>query len=182
MSKLNRAIPSSAVGAGFACPDTQSKLFSGERTSPLRTKRQHYPRFDTLSVNEIVIEKVQRHCIPFLTNERRLKGRWGDAPSLPEPHRRGVSTTNERRKGETGFPFVRWKTQPALVGSAIVWQAIDGKVREPGLHPVPVADFCTRFDFSPPPSCAYMRARNIVMCLHILPVLSLSKSSRYVLL
>ena len=47
VSKLNRPIPSSAVGAGFACPKTQSKLFSGERTSPLRTKRQHYPRFDT---------------------------------------------------------------------------------------------------------------------------------------
>ena len=47
MSKLNRPIPSSAVGAGFACPKTQSKLFSGERTSPLRTKRQHDSRFDT---------------------------------------------------------------------------------------------------------------------------------------
>ena len=47
MSKLNRAIPSSAVGAGVACPNTQSKLLSGGRTSPLRTKRQHYPRFDT---------------------------------------------------------------------------------------------------------------------------------------
>ena len=47
MSKLNRAIPSSAVGAGFTCPNTQSKLLSGGRTSPLRTKRQHYPRFDT---------------------------------------------------------------------------------------------------------------------------------------
>ena len=118
------------------------------------------------------------------------------------------------------------------MGSAIVWQAIDGKVREPGLHPVLAADFCNRFElpynnapleminneiktmereatgyrdqkffelqipamqgksyaivvwtlFSPPPSCAYMRARNIVMCLHILPVLSLSKSFRYVLL
>ena len=45
--KLNRAIPSSAVGAGVACPKTQSKLFSGERTSPLPTKRQHYPHFDT---------------------------------------------------------------------------------------------------------------------------------------
>ena len=48
VSKLNRPIPSSAVGAGFACPKTQSKLFSGERTSPLQTKRQHYPRFDSL--------------------------------------------------------------------------------------------------------------------------------------
>ncbi|RGH98860.1 hypothetical protein DW683_15715 [Bacteroides sp. AM25-34] len=47
VSKLNRPIPSSAVEAGFACPKTQSKLFSGERTSPLRTKRQHYPRFNT---------------------------------------------------------------------------------------------------------------------------------------
>jgi len=47
VSKLNQPIQSSAVGAGFACPKTQSKLFSGERTSPLRTKRQHYPRFDT---------------------------------------------------------------------------------------------------------------------------------------
>ena len=43
VSKRNRPIPSSAVGAGFACPKTQSKLFSGEQTSPLRTKRQHYP-------------------------------------------------------------------------------------------------------------------------------------------
>ena len=47
VSKLNRPIPSSAVGAGVACPKTQSKLFSGERTSPLPTKRQHYPLFDT---------------------------------------------------------------------------------------------------------------------------------------
>jgi len=48
VSKLNRSTRSSAGGAGFACPKTQSKLFSGERTSPLRTKRQHYSRFDTL--------------------------------------------------------------------------------------------------------------------------------------
>ncbi|WP_132216088.1 hypothetical protein [Phocaeicola massiliensis] len=46
MSKRNRTIQSLTVGAGFVCPETQSKLFSGERTSPLRTKRQHYPRFD----------------------------------------------------------------------------------------------------------------------------------------
>ena len=46
VSKLNRPIPSSAVGAGFAYPKTQSKLFSGEQTSPLRTKRQHYPHFE----------------------------------------------------------------------------------------------------------------------------------------
>ena len=36
-----------SVGAGFTCPNTQSKLFSGERTSPLQTKRQYYPHFDT---------------------------------------------------------------------------------------------------------------------------------------
>ena len=46
VSKRNRPIPSSAVGAGFAYPKTQSKLFSGEQTSPLRTKRQHYPHFE----------------------------------------------------------------------------------------------------------------------------------------
>ena len=46
VSKRNRPISSSAVGAGFACPKTQSKLFSGEQTSPLRTKRQHYPHFE----------------------------------------------------------------------------------------------------------------------------------------
>ena len=46
VSKRNRPIPSSAVGAGFACPKTQSKLFSGKQTSPLRTKRQHYPHFE----------------------------------------------------------------------------------------------------------------------------------------
>ena len=34
VSKLNRPIQLSAVGAGFTCPKTQ-------------TKRQHYPRFDT---------------------------------------------------------------------------------------------------------------------------------------
>ena len=49
VSKLNRPIPSSAVGAGFACPKTQSQLFSDERTSSPRIKRQHYPRFDTAS-------------------------------------------------------------------------------------------------------------------------------------
>ena len=47
VSKLNRPIQLSAVGAGFTCPNTQSKLFSGERTSPLQTKRQYYPHFDT---------------------------------------------------------------------------------------------------------------------------------------
>ena len=47
VSKLNRPIQLSAVGAGFTCSKTQSKLFSGERASSLRTKRQHYPRSDT---------------------------------------------------------------------------------------------------------------------------------------
>ena len=46
VSKLNRPIQLSAVGAGFTCPKTQSKPFSGEQTSPLRTKRQHYPHFE----------------------------------------------------------------------------------------------------------------------------------------
>ena len=54
VSKLNRAIPSSVVGAGFACPKTQNKPFSGEQTSPLRTKRQHYPHFDPLFVKCVV--------------------------------------------------------------------------------------------------------------------------------
>lgn len=60
MSKRNRTIQSSTVGAGFACPKTQSKLFSGERTSPLRTKRQHYPRFD----NPFLLYRV---TYPFLS-------------------------------------------------------------------------------------------------------------------
>ena len=55
VSKLNRPIQLSAVGAGFTCPKTQSKPFSGERTSPLRTKRQHYPRFDTLRMHKAII-------------------------------------------------------------------------------------------------------------------------------
>ena len=54
VSKRNRPIPSSAVGAGFACPKTQNKLFSGERTSPLPTKRQYYPPFDTPSYISLV--------------------------------------------------------------------------------------------------------------------------------
>ena len=60
MSKRNRTIQSLTVGAGFACPKTQSKLFSGERTSPLRTKRQHYPRFD----NPFLLYRV---TYPFLS-------------------------------------------------------------------------------------------------------------------
>ena len=34
VSKLNRPIQLSAVGAGFTCPKTQSKLFSGEQPHP----------------------------------------------------------------------------------------------------------------------------------------------------
>ena len=34
VSKPNRAILSSVVGAGFVCPKTQSKLFSGEQPRP----------------------------------------------------------------------------------------------------------------------------------------------------
>ena len=67
MSKLNRPIQLSAVGAGFACPKTQSKLFSGERTSPLRTKRQHYPRFDTPRFKKNIINTLSsRSCRRFL--------------------------------------------------------------------------------------------------------------------
>ena len=47
VSKLNRAIPSSAVGARFARPKTVCFVSSGRRTLPLGTKRQHYPHFDT---------------------------------------------------------------------------------------------------------------------------------------
>ena len=47
VSKLNRAIPLSAVGARFARPKTVCFVSSGRRTLPLRTKRQHYPHFDT---------------------------------------------------------------------------------------------------------------------------------------
>ena len=45
--KLNQPIPSSAVGARFAHPKTVCFVSSGRRTLPLRTKRQHYPHFDT---------------------------------------------------------------------------------------------------------------------------------------
>ena len=45
--KLNRPIPSSAVGARFARPKTVCFVSSGRRTLPLGTKRQHYPHFDT---------------------------------------------------------------------------------------------------------------------------------------
>ena len=44
--KLNRLIPSSAVGARFAHPKTVCFVSSGRRTLPLRTKRQHYPHFE----------------------------------------------------------------------------------------------------------------------------------------
>ena len=39
----------------FKGMNTQSKSFSGELTSPLRTKRQHYPRFDTLRMHKAII-------------------------------------------------------------------------------------------------------------------------------
>ena len=41
------AVAGGQLSAQTVAPKTQSKLFLGERTSPLRTKRQHYPRFDT---------------------------------------------------------------------------------------------------------------------------------------
>ena len=44
--KLNRLIPSSAVGARFARPKTVYFVFSGRWTLPLRTKRQYYPHFE----------------------------------------------------------------------------------------------------------------------------------------
>ena len=45
---------------GRVClPEDTSQLFSGERTSPLRTKRQHYPRFD----NPFLLYRV---TYPFL--------------------------------------------------------------------------------------------------------------------
>ena len=47
VSKLNRASPSSAVGARSARPKTVCFVSSGRRTLPLGTKRQHYPHFDT---------------------------------------------------------------------------------------------------------------------------------------
>ena len=46
VSKRNRPIPSSAVGARFARPKTVCFVSSGRRTLPLRTKRQHYPHFE----------------------------------------------------------------------------------------------------------------------------------------
>ena len=45
--KLNRPIPSSAVGARAARPKTVCFVSSGRRTLPLGTKRQHCPHFDT---------------------------------------------------------------------------------------------------------------------------------------
>ena len=45
--KLNRPIPSSAVGARSARPKTVCFVSSGRRTLPLGTKRQHCPHFDT---------------------------------------------------------------------------------------------------------------------------------------
>ena len=58
--KLNRPIPSSAVGARFAHPKTVCFVSSGRRTLPLRTKRQHYPRFD----NPFLLYRV---TYPFLS-------------------------------------------------------------------------------------------------------------------
>lgn len=43
---------------GRVCPNTQSKLLSGGRTSPLRTKLQHYPRFDTTPFLYFVSEDI----------------------------------------------------------------------------------------------------------------------------
>jgi len=50
VSKLNRPIQLSAVGGGGARPaprNTQNTAVGGAPPPPLRTKRQHYSRFDT---------------------------------------------------------------------------------------------------------------------------------------
>ena len=51
--KLNRPIPSSAVGARSARPKTVCFVSSGRRTLPLGTKRQHCPHFDTSPVCKV---------------------------------------------------------------------------------------------------------------------------------
>ena len=169
----------------------------------------------------------------------RMKGGWRGGEGMPlhyrNPHLQGVSTTNERRKEETGFPFVRWKNTAGFSGFSHRMTSHWWESPGTGIAPRTCRGFGSNIGpiwlpynnatleminneiktmerqatgyrdqkffelqipamqgksyaivvwtlFSPPPSCAYMRARNIVMCLHILPVLSLSKSFRYVLL
>ena len=72
VSKRNRPIPSSAVGAGFACPKTQSKLFSGEQTSPLRTKRQRYPRLE-FNPHSVLQIPCRGSTIFFFINLREVR-------------------------------------------------------------------------------------------------------------
>ena len=59
--KLNRPIPSSAVGARSARPKTVCFVSSGRRTLPLGTKRQHYPHFDTSPCLESVYVRIRLH-------------------------------------------------------------------------------------------------------------------------
>ena len=73
VSKLKWPIQPSAVRAGIACPKTQSKLFSGKRILPLRTKRQHYPRSDTTPntghlpyVSQLILVEVLLNLLPVI--------------------------------------------------------------------------------------------------------------------
>ena len=55
VSKRNRPIPSSAVGAGFACPKTQSKLFRASKPRP-------YARNDSIiHILNSIIKCVRTH-------------------------------------------------------------------------------------------------------------------------
>ena len=71
MSKPNRSIPSSAVGAGFACPKTQSKLFSGEQTSPLQTKQYLITLlFHSVPTNALIFHQ-SNHSVPVIASISR---------------------------------------------------------------------------------------------------------------
>ena len=79
-----------------ACPKTQNKLFSGERTSPLRTKRQHYPRFD------IHPQKPDKSVVLFtplhLPNNRKVFtfSLFTKTPFVPATSKVSISKANPR--------------------------------------------------------------------------------------
>ena len=66
VSKLNRPIPSSAVGAGFACPKTQSKLFSGERPPPYEPDDNIIHVLTTPSYTPSIMGIVYEDCYHYL--------------------------------------------------------------------------------------------------------------------
>ena len=127
-----------------------------------------------------------------ITDERRLKGGWQDVPSQPKPLSAGRFDSRWKEEGRNRFPLVGRKNAVIFMDSVIARQAISGISRllliflplvrwiqrnsrqqeqiEPQSSLNSTYRRCTirtmhLLDEPYPSTCAYMRARNIIMCV-----------------